>query len=179
MTKKWKAHSQLLTIMVTSLLLLLLFCSGSENKDTSAEDSKKAPDFTLPSIDDKPATIHLADLKGKAVLVNFWATWCPPCLKEIPEIVELRKKFKKSDLEIIGIALPQGNTRNRLIAFREKMMMNYTIVMDDGKVAVTYEVVGIPTSFLLDKEGKIAWKITGMPQPGTFEKEVQKLLDKS
>ena len=176
MRKRWKNLLHFSFLVIMCLFMLLLFCDGSKKQNPSDKNAKMAADFTLPSIDKEPDTIRLTDLRGKAVLLNFWATWCPPCRKEIPDLVELRKKFKKSELEIIGIALPKGNTRDQLILFRENMKMNYTIVMDDGRVAQKYGVLGIPTSFLVNKDGIIVWQYTGMPQPGTFEKEVESLL---
>ena len=154
-------------ILITFFLLTFLLTSGaSKDKDASEtlETASSPYDFELTSIDEKSNIVRLSDLRGKIVLINFWATWCPYCIEEIPELIKIRNKYKKSELEIIGIALPRGNSRIQLLAFKNKYFkktnkkINYTIVTDNGTVARKYKVPGIPTNFLFDREGNLIAK---------------------
>jgi len=117
-----------------------------------------APDFTLKTIDDQEIT--LSQLKGKVVLLDFWATWCGPCRESIPHLVHLYKTYRENGFEMIGISLDKGDpqvVRN----FAKSMDIPYPIVIASEKVERNYNVTKIPTSFLIDKEGRIRESITG------------------
>ncbi len=132
---------------------LLLHCA-KEKKPSSA----LAPDFTLKTIDDQEIT--LSQLKGKVVLLDFWATWCGPCRESIPHLVHLYKTYRENGFEIIGISLDKGDlqvVRN----FAKSMDIPYPIVIAPEEVVRSYRVTGIPTAFLIDKEGKIRERTTG------------------
>ncbi len=148
-----------LTIFYSSLLF-----SCGENKAKQEDTSKNASsssnhlDFELTSLNDDKI-IRLSDNRGKVVLVVFWATWCQYCLQEIPELIEIRNIYDPSELEIIAIALPRGNTKEQLNIFRNNFFektdkqINYTIVTDDGTVSRKYDVKGIPAHFFFDRKG--------------------------
>ena len=111
-----------------------------------------APDFTLNTLDGKPVT--LSQLKGKRVLVNFWASWCAPCLEEIPALKAAYADLRKTspDIEFIGIGF-QDKTEN-LKKFVEVNGMQYLVVEDaNGKVGDAYHVLGMPTSIFVDSNG--------------------------
>jgi peroxiredoxin len=132
---------------------LLLHCA-KEKKPSSA----LAPDFTLKTIDDQEIT--LSQLKGKVVLLDFWATWCGPCRESIPHLVHLYKTYRENGFEIIGISLDKGDlqvVRN----FAKSMDIPYPIVIAPEEVVRSYRVTGIPTTFLIDKDGKIRERTTG------------------
>jgi len=132
---------------------LLLHCA-KEKKPSSA----LAPDFTLKTIDDQEIT--LSQLKGKVVLLDFWATWCGPCRESIPHLVHLYKTYRENGLEMIGISLDKGDpqvVRN----FAKSMDIPYPIVIAPEEVVRSYRVTAIPTTFLIDKEGKIRERTTG------------------
>jgi peroxiredoxin len=136
-----------------SSLFLLLHCA-EEKKPSSA----LAPDFTLKTIDDQEIT--LSQLKGKVVLLDFWATWCGPCRESIPHLVNLYKTYRENGFEMIGISLDKGDpqvVRN----FTKSMDIPYPVVIASEKVVRNYNVTKIPTSFLIDKEGRIRESITG------------------
>jgi len=95
----------------------------------------------------------LKELKGKVVLVNFWATWCPPCRKEMPDLEKLYKKFEKEGLIILAISDEEASKVSPFIA-QEKV--TYPVLLDPGrKVNDEFEVMGIPKSFVFDREGKL------------------------
>jgi len=104
--------------------------------------------------------LKIADLKGKVVVAEFWATWCPPCRKSIPHLIELNEKFKDKGVVIIGIT---KENKEKVEPFVKEMKMNYPVAIgsNSGK---EYGVTGIPTAFVISREGKIAW--TGHPMDG-------------
>jgi thiol-disulfide isomerase/thioredoxin len=108
--------------------------------------------FTL--VDSKGKTHSLAQYKGKWVLVNFWATWCPPCLEEIPDLVALHEN-KKNKLVVLGVALDYKDSR-QVLEFAEQMMVSYPIILGDQKMAAQIGAVpGLPTTYLYNPEGKV------------------------
>ena len=116
-----------------------------------AEDRKRMQaDFTLKDLDGKTWT--LKHLQGKVVLVNFWATWCPPCRKEMPDLEALYERFKDQGLVILSISDEEADKVKPFIAERK---IQYPILLDGGKVHKLFEVDGIPKSFVYDREGKL------------------------
>ena len=128
-----------------------------------------APDFTLANLDGEQ--ISLGDLRGKVVLLNFWGTWCGPCKREIPDFINLIDKHGAKGLEIIGITLSSGSSKD-IKKFANKRKINYTLLTDiNGNetqgVKALYgqetgeEIKGIPTTFLIDKDGNIRKRYVG------------------
>ncbi|MBB6624160.1 TlpA family protein disulfide reductase [Clostridium gasigenes] len=127
-----------------------------ENSQTTTKE--KAIDFKLKDLNGK--YVSLNDFKGKNVLLNFWATWCPPCKAEMPDIEKLYQENKNSDLVILAVNL--GEDKQTVKSFIEKNKYNFDILLDsDQDVAVKYNIVSIPTSFFIDKEGNIVSKKIG------------------
>jgi len=119
-----------------------------------------APDFTLPDVEDK--THRLADYRGKVVLLNFWATWCPPCRKEMPSMQRLWEKFRGRDFAILAVDV--GEDEERVFAFTLELdiPLEFPLLLDrDGKVMERWPVRGLPTTFILDREGRIAYQAIG------------------
>ncbi len=111
---------------------------------------RQGVDFTLKDLDGKTWT--LKQLHGKVVLVNFWATWCPPCRKEMPDLETLYERFKDQGLVILSISDEEADKVKPFIAERK---IQYPILLDGGKVHKLFEVEGIPKSFVYDREGKL------------------------
>ena len=137
-------------------------------------DPAPLPDAALIDMADAPRA--MAEFHGKWVVLNFWATWCPPCREEIPGYIEMTKKHGKDGLVIIGISLDQAGP-GVVRSFIAKSGINYPIVMgDDATVAAFGGVEGIPTTFLIDREGLIRDKKVGMMAAAEYEKKILAVL---
>jgi len=128
----------------------------------------KAPNFTLKDISGKD--VKLSDYKGKVVILDFWATWCGPCRRGIPDLIALQKQYSK-DLAVIGISLDQKNTIADVVPFYKSFGINYPVVYGDAKIVQAYGgIEAIPTSFVIDREGKIVNKYVGLIPKEEYEK---------
>ena len=138
-----------------------------------AKDPAPTPPFLVTDVDGK--SVSTVQLRGKIIIVNFWATWCPPCRAEIPELIALQNKYK-DQLEIIGVSMDDDASPAQVKAFAAKAGINYPIVMG-AEIAKEYGgVPALPTSFVVNKDGGIVQKHVGMLQPEEIETEVRALL---
>lgn len=153
-----------------SLFVLMLFVSACSVGQDSME-GKQAPAFSLKGADGK--ALELKSLTGKVVVVNFWATWCPPCRAEIPGMQEVYEKYKSKGLEIVGVSLDRDGWR-AVTPFLQKTKMTYPVVMGGQEVAEAYGgISAIPTSFVIDRKGKIVKHHVGYFSKDDFEKAVK------
>ncbi len=137
-------------------------------------DRKPAANFTL--ADASGAKVALADYKGKVVLLNFWATWCGPCKKEIPWFMEFNKTYKDRGLSVVGVSLDDDGWKSVKPYLAEKKI-DYTVVVGNDAVSKSYgDVDSLPTTFIIDRDGRIAFTHTGLVSKDTYEKEIQSLL---
>ena len=158
-----------LNIIIT-VIISVLFITGQ----ALSVEKQKAPNFSLKTADGK--VIELAKLKGKVVVVNFWATWCAPCRAEIPDFIKVYDQYKLKGLEIVGIALDEDGW-NAVKSFINKMRINYPIVLGNANIARLYGgIQGIPTTFIIDKNGYIVdWQV-GMLSRQALEQKLKPLL---
>lgn len=158
-------------------LAVALLASSCTKDKGKVEDGSRAPDFTLGSI--QGDSISLSALRGKVVVVEFWATWCPPCRESIPDLNKIYEKFRGRNFELLAISVDKGgDAPSSLKAFVNEYGVMYPVLWDDKNVNSLYNVSGIPVMFIIDKEGYVVKKHTGFA-PGLSEmllKEVEALL---
>ena len=134
---------------------------------------KVAPDFSLQDLSGQP--LELTNYRGKVVLLDFWATWCTPCLGEIPHFVALQNTYREPGLQVIGISMDDGPKPVR--EFYQKFKMNYPVALGTEKLAEAYGgVLGLPVMFLIGRDGQVAAKYVGEVQMPVLEQEIKSLL---
>jgi thiol-disulfide isomerase/thioredoxin len=157
-------------------ILALIFCLilttlafAQENKN------EKAPSISLKNL--KGQVVRLEDFKGKVVLINFWATWCAPCLKEIPELIKWQTEYQKQGLQIIGINYPPTN-QVRVRSFIRQNKINYPILFGSTKTKALFDSTEtMPYSVVIDKDGTIKARIEGIIYRDEFEDKIKPLLN--
>ena len=148
---------------------------GTAGGQAALKGPKLAPDFTLESLDGQ--TIHLSDYRGKAVLLNFWATWCGPCKIEMPWFVEMQNQYGAQGFQIVGVAM-DDSSKDDIAKFAKEMGVNYPVLI--GKEAVGDEYGGVPAlpeSFFISRDGKIVDKIMGLRGRAEIEDSIKKALE--
>ncbi len=125
---------------------------------TSLAEGKIAPGFTLKDLDGKK--VSLSDYRGKLIFLNFWATWCPPCRREMPSMERLYQRFKDEDFVILAVDLREG--KRVVEKFARKYKLNFPILLDStGKTGDAYGIRAIPTTYFIDRQGKLIGKAVG------------------
>jgi thiol-disulfide isomerase/thioredoxin len=136
-----------------AMALVLPHCGGGGKQGTGA-----APDFRLKTLDDQE--VSLSGLKGKVVLIDFWATWCGPCRESIPHLVQLQKTYQDKGFQVLGLSVDKDDPEV-LRRFVKSMDISYPVAITPEEVARSYSVSGLPTTFLIDKTGSIREKYVG------------------
>ena len=134
-----------------------------------------APDFTLLALDG--SSVKLSDFRGKAVLLNFWATWCPPCKVEMPWFEDLQKQYGKDGLVVLGVAMDDSEPAT-IAKFASELGVNYQVLLGTDKVSDDYgDVQYLPTTFYIGRDGAIVDKMTGLLDRKDIEQAVKKTLN--
>jgi thiol-disulfide isomerase/thioredoxin len=155
-------------LMVLTVVLLCLLTSCTE------KIPRPAVDFFVKSTDGQ--RISLSKLKGKVVVVNFWATWCPPCREEIPGFNEVYEKYRNQGLEIIGLSIEQGK-ESEVISFTRTNKMSYPVSIASPELIEDYGPIDlIPTTFIVNKDGDIVYKQVGSISSSQLESIIKPLL---
>lgn len=139
-----------------------------------ASNPQAAPPFLVNDIDGD--MISTAEWHGKVVLLNFWATWCPPCREEIPALIQLQKEYKDR-LQIIGVSMDDADQQKAVEKFAKESGINYPILMASPELIAEYGgVPALPTSFVVNPDGRVVQKHVGLHEPAEYEAEVRSLL---
>ena len=173
-------RSPLVIVVVAFVVALMLYFGYHQARRSGAgpariATSSVAPDFSLESLDGP--TMRLSDFRGKAVLLNFWATWCGPCKIEMPWFVDLQKQYGPQGFQIVGVAMDDASKQD-IAKFAKDMGVNYPILIGKEAVGEAYGgVPGLPESFFIGRDGKIVDKIIGLEGKAEIEKAIRKALD--
>jgi peroxiredoxin len=160
------------------ILVLLLFtaaaCSGADPvRSKGVKEGNQAPDFTLESLDG--GKVSLSQFSGQVVLVNFWATWCPPCRAEIPDLETAYQSHWQDGLVVLGVDVSES--REAVEPFVKELEMTYPVLLDEaGHVFKAYRVSGLPMSVIVDREGVIRVRHTGQLAASQLERYLAQLL---
>jgi thiol-disulfide isomerase/thioredoxin len=142
---------------------------------TNSFSSTQMPQFELPDAINGEK-VSSSSFEGKTLLLTFFATWCPPCLEEVPTLIQLQNEYRDDNFSVIGLSVDQGGARavKRLI---EKKSINYPVVMADSQIMEDFGgVYGIPVAFLINKKGNVVKKYTGYVPKSILEKDLKKIL---
>src|SRR5215470_10381983 len=163
--------------MPRAIFLLLILATqsivvgGQSEEKASSDRPPFAPHFVLKSFEGRRVA-PLKDYKGKIVVINFWATWCAPCLTEIPEFVRLQRSYRNRGLQVIGVTYPPVNpSRVRRLAVKSRI--NYPLLFGNRRIAALYGVTNVlPVTIIVGRQGRIEGRIDGV----TDIEEIKKLL---
>ncbi len=149
-------------ILCLSLMTVLSACTkaNSPKKSDIATEKSPAPDVSVVSIANG-STLKLSDLKGKVVLLNFWATWCPPCREEIPSMMKLNGFMAGKPFQMVAISIDEGGKQSIESFFKETGFSLPTYLDESGASSKSYGVTGVPETFIIDKQGVLIKKIIG------------------
>lgn len=138
-------------------------------------EAKPAPDFELKSLYGR--SVKLSDLRGKAVLLNFWATYCTPCRVEIPWLIDLYRQYQGQGLEIVGISMDDAGEQQQVADFTKEINVNYQILLGNHAVGDAYGGTQfLPKTFFIDRNGRITSSAIGLKTKSEFESAVKELL---
>jgi thiol-disulfide isomerase/thioredoxin len=167
----------LVVAVVAAAMLYFGFHMARRSGSTPPPVTKSgpAPDFTLQSLDGN--SMRLSDLRGKAVLLNFWATWCSPCKIEMPWFIELQKQYGAQGLQIVGVAMDDASKED-IAKFAKDMGVNYPVLLGKEAVGEAYGgIPALPESFFIGRDGKIVDKIIGLRDKSDIEDAIKKALN--
>lgn len=160
-----------LTPLSVIILFAMFFFSAESLYATS-----KMPAFSLPDVTDGN-TVDSQVFQGKVLLVTFFATWCPPCLEEVPGLIKLQQEFAKDGFSVVGLSMDEGGPRV-VIKFIKKQEINYPMLMaDDVTIRGFGGVYGIPMSFLVNRKGNVVKKYPGFVPHSVLVKDIKSVME--
>lgn len=163
-------------LVVTGMLVAGKYLVRQSGPTVAAGDVKgrPAPDFQLKELDGR--ILRLSDLRGKAVLLNFWATWCAPCKVEIPWFIDLQKQYGPQGLQIVGVSMDDSGN-DAVAKFASEMGINYPVAVGDDKLADAYGgVQALPTTFYIGRDGKFVSRVYGLVSHSEVESNIRAAL---
>ena len=173
MTARLKLGAQALAVGLVVLLLALLVWKLAHGSGSKASPGKPAPDFTLSRID-RPGTLQLASLRGKVVVLNFWASWCYPCKQEAPALAAAAKRWS-GRVVVLGVDVNDfaGDARR----FARKYGLRYPLVHDNHNVtSPKYGLTGLPETFFIDRSGTVVQHVPGEVKASEIQDGVERAL---
>ena len=162
---------RIFVLLIAFLVTPVYMFSENVQKDRTAKE------FYLKDLQSKKK--RLSDFRGKVVVLNFFATWCYPCRQEIPELIKIYQQNKKKGLVVLGISLDAEESSFMLHNFVRVLKIPYPILIGTETVVEDYQIFGVPTTFVVNKEGKIYKRFDGWVPPMHFESALKDLLEKN
>lgn len=170
----WKNTGYVLSIFSLGLAAILFAREGESSNRPADGNHRLAPEWELFDLDGR--AVSSEQFKGKVVILDFWATWCPPCRAEIPGFIELQRNYADKGLMIIGISLDRAEPAV-VKEFAERFGMNYPVLRGTGKVTEAFGGVNaLPTTFIIDRQGRIVDSHVGYTAKEEFERAIRPLL---
>lgn len=169
----------LMVVIVAGLLVMGKFQgkfpSSRARSVAAATKGHDAPDFVLSDL--QGHSVKLSDLRGKAVVLNFWATWCPPCKEEIPWFVELQKRYGAQGLQVVGVSMDDDGDQKNVAKFAAENSINYPVLLGKEEVARQYGGIDyLPTTFYIDRQGVVMDRVFGQPGRDEIEQNVKRAI---
>lgn len=146
-------------ILLAAILLLCLAVSGCTKSEAPVVEGSTAPDFVLNDLSGRQ--VRLSDYRGKVVLLNFWATWCPPCREEIPSMMKLNQALSGKPFQMLAVSIDEGGKDAVIGYFKKSGTMLPALLDTSNATAKRYGTTGVPETFVLDKKGVILKKVVG------------------
>jgi len=174
-------RNAIVIVVVIAAVALMLFAGVRMSRSRAVAKVKPvgnngsvAPDFELRSLEGKQ--VRLSDYHGKAVLLNFWATWCAPCKIEMPWFVDLQKQYASQGLQVIGVAMDDSGEAT-IAKFAKEIGVNYPLLIGKEAVGDAYGGVEfLPTTFIIDRQGKVVHRVFGLVGRSELEDNIKKAL---
>jgi cytochrome c biogenesis protein CcmG, thiol:disulfide interchange protein DsbE len=159
--------------VVAAVLAWMALRRPSAHPAGHAAELRPAPDFSLTDLAGNK--LRLSDYHGRVVLLDFWATWCDPCKREIPHFVDMQSRYGPQGLQVIGISMDDDEKLAR--EFQGQFKMNYPVAMGSAQLASQYGgILGLPITFVIDRSGGIVSRHVGATDPSVFDEEIRRLL---
>jgi cytochrome c biogenesis protein CcmG/thiol:disulfide interchange protein DsbE len=168
---------RMLRLICLLVLPVMIFAACSREAPPRVEEAPAMPDIVLPSVSGE--TVALSQYKGRVIMLNFWATWCPPCQMEIPDFIDLQKELGPEGLTIIGVSVDEDRI-SYVKAYSEERKINYPVLYAGDDMEAVADAVGgirgIPTTFLIDRDGRVVEKVVGVAEKKAWAEAVKSLL---
>ena len=162
-----------LLVTVATLALIASACGPTIRTEDDARIGQKAPEFTLPDFEGRP--ISLSHYQGKVIVLDFWASWCAPCVAELSVFQDLHERYQGKGFEVVGVNLSDENPD--VSGFLKEKHIRYTNLVGNDKIEALYgPITGYPTTFIIDREGTIREHFTGGQPASVIENAVRQLL---
>ncbi|HEY7915117.1 MAG TPA: TlpA disulfide reductase family protein [Blastocatellia bacterium] len=163
--------------LATLVILIALVAPAISAQNNQTDDLKPMPGLTLQDFDGKPVSAET--LKGSIIVLDFWATWCGPCITEIPEYNKLQAKYADKGVKVVGVTLVSG-AASEVKPFVARHNMKYTVLMGDDEQAYDFNIIGFPTTFIITPDMKIYKRYIGVTpkKSAQIEADIERLLEK-